>query len=931
MPTKHFRRLHSTRGVSLIEVLIAMALFILSVSMLGMLGFTGVDLAREGVERSQAVAYAEEGVEALRAIRSESFALLVPGTYGLSRSSGSWQLSPSPDTNGSYTRTVTLAPSGSGRIAMTLDVDWAIAPGRNGNVHLSGMLASLLSAFWLQTTSIDFSAGSQNGVDIRAEGDGAVGLSLAGDWSSPKQLSTHDLDGIPTVLSLREAEGVLYAGTTVVAGSEFTAIDIADVSAGTLPRIAGVDIGAEVSDIAIVGGYAYLATSDNARELVVVRLSDMTVVNSYNAAGGANGLSLTATGTTLYLGRASSASPELFRFSIADPLAPLAPLANAEFTANVNAMAVGSGHLFLATALDTAELSVRDATTLASVNMLDLVNNADGNAIALDGTIAYLVRQNSGAPEVVAIDVTDPVGTLVELAGANISGNARDVTLRPDGRVLVSSDAASSEMIVLTTATLALVGTFDATSAVGAESVAYAGAAAFLGTIAASPDVIAVRGGSGSWESPQLTGTVNLPSGTNADAIAVVGNRAYVGTLEQGGAAAEFYSIDVTDPQAPLQIGSLNVATAIRDMAIAGNYAYLATTDTARELVVVNIANPAAPVIAGSYNVAGNVSGLSVAASGTTIYLGTQNNTGGTGREFHILNAAIPGAIVLLGAREIGADITDIVLAGQFAACASGNNAKELTILDVGNPASILEASSYNTSGTADGLSVDVDGSIVYLGTQNNGGTADFYTFNLFINGNVTLAGFLDLAGDNAGIAVANSMAFVANNRAGAGLTVIDVTTPGTPVVRAHMTPGSNAADVAADGIRAYVALTLDTREFAIIAPAGLPTERIREGWQTSSAFDSGAAGTAWGTLSFAGNGTGTMAIQVRTAVDAAGLPFASWVGDLGVIGAYYTSTSSTIVVDPLSSGTQWIQYRARLTGDGATTPILESVQLTYN
>lgn len=920
-----------TRGISLIEVLIAMTLFVLSVATLGMLGFTGIDLAREGTERLQAITYAEEGMEALRAIRSESFALLVPGTYGIIRSAGAWQLSPTPDASGPYTRTVTIAAAGSGRVSVSLDVGWEIAPGRNGSVHLSGMLGSLLSAFWLQTTTADFAGGSLNGVDVRTDGDGAIGLSLAGDWSAPKQLVTHDLDGVGTINALREDGGVLYAGGTAVSGAEFTALDISNISNGILPRLLGVDIGADVSDIALAGGYAYLATTDNAREIVVVRLSDMAVVNSYNAAGNADALAIAATGTALYLGRASSASPELYRFSIADPLAALAPLQSAEFAANVNAIAPGSGNLFLGTSLDAAELSVHDASTLASANTLDLATNGDAFALALDGSTLYLARQNTGADEVVAVDISAAATALPIVASANTTGNARDIVLRPDGRVSVATDAANAELVTLDAGTLALLGTYDASSMTGAASVAYAGAAGFLGAIAASPDVVAVRGGGGSWEAPTLSGSLDLPSGSDGDAIAVMGNRAYVGTLEQGGAGAEFYVIDIANPAAPALLGSLNVGAAVRAIALSGNIAYLATSDTARELVAVNIANPAAPSIAGSYNVTGNVSGLSVAATGTTVYLGTQNNTGGSGREFHVLDAAVPGAIVQLGSREIGADITGIALSGTYALCSSSNNAKELTVLDVANPAAILEASSYNTTGTADGISVAVGGTIVYLGTQNNGAASDFYTFNLFPNGNVTLAGFLDLAADNSGIALAGSMAFVANNRAAGGFTAIDVTTPGTPVVRAHLTPGSNARDIASDGTRAYAALSLDARELAIISPAGLPTELTREGWLVSSAFDSGAPGTTWGTLSYAANGTGTVALQIRTAADIAGLSLASWVGDLGAIGVYYSATSSQIVPDPSASGTQWIQYRARLSGNGVTTPILESVQLTYN
>jgi hypothetical protein len=97
-----------------------------------------------------------------------------------------------------------------------------------------------------------------------------------------------------------------------------------------------------------------------------------------------------------------------------------------------------------------------------------------------------------------------------------------------------------------------------------------------------------------------------------------------------------------------------------------------------------------------------------------------------------------------------------------------------------------------------------------------------------------------------------------------------------------------------------------------------------------SSAFDAGMP-TVFGQLFWSGiTPTSTsVKFQVKSAPDQASLAFASWTGPAG-IGDYYTTSS--LGLNTVHDGDQWIQYRAIIeTTDTKKTPIISSVTITYS
>src|SRR5690349_13169200 len=100
----------TTEGYSIIEIILAIAIFVIisSSAVVAILGaLTTIRLTQE---QGQATYLANEGMEAIKSIRDQQWASLIPGnTYGLSKTSGVWSFSGTSDTNGKYTRSLAVS------------------------------------------------------------------------------------------------------------------------------------------------------------------------------------------------------------------------------------------------------------------------------------------------------------------------------------------------------------------------------------------------------------------------------------------------------------------------------------------------------------------------------------------------------------------------------------------------------------------------------------------------------------------------------------------------------------------------------------------------------------------------------------------------------------------------------------------------------
>lgn len=204
--------------------------------------------------------------------------------------------------------------------------------------------------------------------------------------------------------------------------------------------------------------------------------------------------------------------------------------------------------------------------------------------------------------------------------------------------------------------------------------------------------------------SPNLVFTYEPPDMYDdlyAENVAVSGNYAYLAS-EDG-----LMIMDVSNPASPAlvetfeQVDEYGYSLWIEDVAISGNYAYLACWN---KVVIVDISNPSSPSSISTFD-SWDLESIEVA--GNYAYCGGYDN-------FIILDISDPTAPTQIGV-TYDIEVETITLSGDYAYCSTY---EDLFILDVSNPALPQNVGEYNTFYAE---SLEVSGSYAYCAAEDDG------------------------------------------------------------------------------------------------------------------------------------------------------------------------------------------------------------------
>lgn len=400
------------KGIGLVEAILALGLFAMVLASTVGIYLYGQESSYLAGKRQKALFLAEEGLEASRNMRDNSFTSLIVGSYGISASNTNWSFVASSDTDGFYTRQISITDIDSKRKAVTSTVSWIQNGQRSGTISLSEILTN-------------WSAKS------------------FGNWASSSLQSSYDLtlanSGNATAngISIAYANNYAYLGRVIGGGREFYVFDVSNPASPVL--VGQVDLGGTLNDLVVVGNYVYGASTDDNGELTVINVStpsapsvaynNLTVGNSGNNT--ADALSIASDGSYLYLGRITGGGREFYIYNLIDPANP-ALVSQINLAGNINDITVSGIYAYLATSDDSNELqiintNIKTAPILAgSLNLNSGNNTADGLSIAYNnsGTVFLGRAANASSPEYYSINVSmanapSLTGTLE--IGANVS------------------------------------------------------------------------------------------------------------------------------------------------------------------------------------------------------------------------------------------------------------------------------------------------------------------------------------------------------------------------------------------------------------------------------------------------------------------------------------------------------------------------------
>lgn len=137
--------LNKTKGFVLIEVVLALALFVLYSAVIIPALLNVVEVNSKIGMRNKAIFLAYEGLEATRNIKENDFTRLTDGSHGLVVAGGGWDFSGNEDVSGRYTRTVTVSSVDTKTKQAVVMINWQYNPYRNGSLSLKTYFSDVIT------------------------------------------------------------------------------------------------------------------------------------------------------------------------------------------------------------------------------------------------------------------------------------------------------------------------------------------------------------------------------------------------------------------------------------------------------------------------------------------------------------------------------------------------------------------------------------------------------------------------------------------------------------------------------------------------------------------------------------------------------------------------------------------------------------------
>ena len=131
------------KSFTITELLIALAIFAVVASSIIFVTIDALEAGRVGKDRSIALAYAQEGLEAARSIRNRNYSELINGTYGLTQATNQWSFSPTLENlQNRFKREILIEDYAANEKKLTSRITWQLRVGRNLKVELISILSN---------------------------------------------------------------------------------------------------------------------------------------------------------------------------------------------------------------------------------------------------------------------------------------------------------------------------------------------------------------------------------------------------------------------------------------------------------------------------------------------------------------------------------------------------------------------------------------------------------------------------------------------------------------------------------------------------------------------------------------------------------------------------------------------------------------------
>lgn len=442
------KKYQNKKGFGLIESLVSITIFVLIAAVFSATYFTVNRATLLNNQKMRADRILSESIEAVRSIRDQNFLYLQNGAHGLVYNNNRWSFSGTSDlVDGQFTRVVTISDiyrNGGGDIdpaGSTLDdrtkginiyITWTGITG-NQSISTDYTLSDTFAFDSITSNTSEWDDGNYDDTISADSGDGSVTLdTYVEGWENSINNTSYLYEENENANANSVDIVGIYAyvvGNNNGQSDNFRILDITDPSNAN--QIGGFNSGSDITDIAVVGNYAYLSTDANNSELEIVDISNpssLSVEYSVDLTDNKSGHALFYDGTYLHMGMNSNSGSEYYMFDISTPTAP-SIAGQYEVGGAVNDIDVDSQRAYLATQ-SSASLTILDVSNPSSLSVINQISTtAQNQALGVDfrdNKIYVGSKKSSTDSELKIYDATNPA-SLVELGELEINDQINDV------------------------------------------------------------------------------------------------------------------------------------------------------------------------------------------------------------------------------------------------------------------------------------------------------------------------------------------------------------------------------------------------------------------------------------------------------------------------------------------------------------------------
>lgn len=410
------------------------------------------------------------------------------------------------------------------------------------------------------------------------------------DMSSPASLlvtSTLEVGARVDRLQV-DTHGEYAVVATSHGDKEFFVINLSDFSEANSGDAYGSSAAKSSS---VFGGNGYIGSASDTRDVTVFHVSpggwgSTSLVSSVNLSGNHDESSVWVDGHYVYMATENNgANVDFFIYDISTPINPTY-LGSLDTHSDINDVLVYGNYAYIATKDNSEEFMVIDISTKTSPVKIASYNasgSADGKSLTRVGNTIFLGRLQSSAPELYAIDISNPVSP-ISLGSAEYDSDLRKL-VSDSSNVYAATSSGSEELAVfdaLNPAMMSQIGSLNLSGGQPGRSIALSGSLLAIGRDDDREQELVMIDVS-SPNNPQYLGGIDVPEEVSGIAFEN-GAFVHISTDASDGAYRRY---NVTDPANPILDISFDLESEGKGIFFNGVYAFVATEDNASELKII--------------------------------------------------------------------------------------------------------------------------------------------------------------------------------------------------------------------------------------------------------------------------------------------------------------------------------------------------------